>query len=552
MINYACMPAALNPSQKNFTTEEDMNKPRIACIAAAVALALPAQVAAQTPEDMKRQIDDLQRQIEMLRQRLDQMQQQQRAAPAPAPAAPAAPAIAAQTGGHEFLERKPGDGVTFYTRGGEVSVYGHLDVSLDTSTKGIGGLKDDAGNSPPGNLGWMPSISSNLSYVGVRGFQKLPNVDTHFVYQLETQLDISVTPGAADTNSNQSGQVKSGLTSRNSFIGVASDWGALKIGKTDAPYKNSTQRMNEFSGMWGDYSVIMGNTGGDNRTEFGTRLSHSIWYESPKMNGFSLAALYSPGQNRADDSSNIPAGEPECAGGNLPGSGGLPVACNDGSFSDAYSIAGAWESGPIYLTAAYEMHRKVNRTSDLPTYDPRDVADEDAWKIGAQFKFPTHTVLSLIYEDMKRHLDPALEDQDERTRSGYWVSLSQWFTAADSVHLGWAHANKAKGDPGQHNPDNSLADANGFFPGVDNHANMYTVAWKHDVDKNMLWYLDYATTINGRFAHYDLGAGGRSVTTDCHDGSNPDTSGFDPHGGAPHCWTGAKLQGVSVGLKYRF
>jgi hypothetical protein len=62
----------------------------------------------------------------------------------------------------------------------------------------------------------------------------------------------------------------------------------------------------------------------------------------------------------------------------------------------------------------------------------------------------------------------------------------------------------------------------------------------------------YAETHNARFTHYDLGAGGRSVTTDCHDGSNPDTSGFDPNGGSPHCYTGGKVQGASVGMKYRF
>lgn len=505
---------------------------------------------AQSVDDMKRQIDEMQRQIQILRDRLDQMQvQPPKATQAPVQAPAVTPAGVAA---HEFLERKPGDGVTFYTRGGEVSVYGNLDVSLDSSTKGISNLTDSNGNHPPGNGGWMADISTNISYVGVRGFQAIPSIDTRFVYQLETQLDISVTPGAADTNSNQSGQVKSAIASRNSYIGVAADWGAVKIGKTDAPYKNSTARMNEFSGMWGDNGVIMGNTGGDNRTEFGTRLSHSIWYESPNWGGITLAALYSPGQNRADDSSNIPSGEPECAGGNLPGSGGLPVACNDGSFSDAYSMSVAYEAGPLYFTGAYEMHKKVNRTSDLPTYDPRDVADEDAFKVGVQFKFPTRTTVSAIWEDMKRHVDEALSDQNERSRTGYWIALSQAITDQDGLHFGWAHANKTPGDPGQHNPDVSQADANGFFPHVDNHANMYTVAWKHMVDNNFSWYLDYATTINGRFAHYDLGAGGRAVTTDCHDASNPDTSGFDPNGGAPHCYTGAKLQGVSAGLKYRF
>ncbi len=108
----------------------------------------------------------------------------------------------------------------------------------------------------------MPAISSNISYVGVRGFQSIGDTPMRFVYQLETQIDVSATSGTSQTNSNTSNVVKGGLTSRNSFIGLASpEWGAIKIGKTDAPYKNSTQRMNAFSGMLGDYSVIMGNTG---------------------------------------------------------------------------------------------------------------------------------------------------------------------------------------------------------------------------------------------------------------------------------------------------
>jgi hypothetical protein len=66
------------------------------------------------------------------------------------------------------------------------------------------------------------------------------------------------------------------------------------------------------------------------------------------------------------------------------------------------------------------------------------------------------------------------------------------------------------------------------------------------------FYADYAETLNHFAAHYDLGAGGRGVTTDCHDASNPDTSGFDPNGGAPHCYAGGHLQGVSLGMKYVF
>lgn len=513
-------------------------------------VAVSGSASAQSPDEMKHQIEALQRQLEALKNRMDEMSVQQQKVQSAPQAAPVA-----ATGGHEFLERKEGDGVTFHTRGGEVSLYGNLDISVDSTTKGIGGMTAaNPPTSPVGDTGWMPAISSNLSYVGVRGFQTLGNLQTRFVYQLETQIDVSATSGTTTTNSNTSNQVKGGLTSRNSFIGLASpEWGAAKLGKTDAPYKTSTSRMNPFLGMIGDYAVIMGNTGGDNRVEFGTRVDHSIWYESPKWSGLSFNALFSPGQNRSLDSSNVAAGQSDCTGGNVPGSGGLPVACNDGSFSNLWSGNLAYDYKSLYLTAAYEMHQKVNRTSDLAAFNPLDVADERAWKIGVQYKFPTRTTVSFIWEDIKRNVDASLQAQNERTRTGSWLALSQDLTDRDSLHFGWAHANRTPGDPGQHNPDpNVTPDANGFFPGADNRANMYTFAYKHKVDNNFSWYGTYAATINQRFAHYDLGAGGRSVTTDCHDGGNPDTSGFDPNGNAPHCWTGAHLHGVSMGLKYQF
>jgi predicted porin len=490
---------------------------------------------------MKQQIETLQRQLDELRNQLEKKQQGEGAAmPKPTPA----PSAAASS--PEFLQRKPVDGVTFFTRGGELSIYGNLDVSIDYTTKGIADLTDANGVGPVGRNGWMPAISSNLSYIGVRGFQSVGDFPASFVYQLETQIDVSATSGSSASNSNTSAVVKGGLTSRNSYIGMAApQWGALKIGKTDAPYKNSTASMNPFSAMLGDYQVIMGNSGGDNRVEFGTRLSHALWYESPIWSGFNFNLLAAPGQNRADDNSNLPAGEVDCAGGNVPGSGGLPVACNDGAYGSAISANVGYRLGGLYLIGAYERHKGVNRTSDLPTFDPNDIADEHAAKIAAQYRFAsTGTTINAIYEKLKRDVPDSLAFQNERSRSGTWLALSQQFTSKDSLHLGWAHAGSTPGDPGQHNTPG------GANP--DNSANMYTLAYKRQVDKQLSFYVDIAETRNGPAAHYDLGAGGRGVTTDCHDASNPDTSGFDPNGNGPHCWAGGKLQGVSVGMKYTF
>jgi predicted porin len=481
--------------------------------------------------------------------------------------------------GHAFLERKPGKDLTFFTPGGEITAYGQFDISLDAATKDAKGTPvrgvtalGPGGDSPVGNFGWMPDISTNISYLGVRGFQRIPGQSFSFVYQFEAGIDISAAAGTKQSNSNLSNQVNGSLFSRNSFIGIASpEWGAIKVGKSDAPYKNSTAAFNPFSGMWGDYAVIMGNSGGDNRVEFGTRVSHAIWYESPIWNGFQFNVLFSPGQNRADDSSNLASGESDCAGGNDPNSGANPLAsCSDGAFSNAVSTNLSYTNGPLYMTAAYEFHQNVNRSSDvagayfagvpfancaaLPTALGEqlcndDTANEDAMKLGIMYKFPTKTTVGVIGESLHRYVPSDLAFQNERQRYGTWLVVSQELSPEDSLHFGWAHAFRTPGDPGQHNDTTMvLADGTAYGASNQNQADMLTAAWKHKYSDNLTWYTNVAATFNGPSAHYDLGAGGRSVTTDCHD-ANAAPGGINA---APQCWTGTTIVAVSTGLQWKF
>jgi predicted porin len=68
---------------------------------------------------------------------------------------------------------------------------------------------------------------------------------------------------------------------------------------------------------------------------------------------------------------------------------------------------------------------------------------------------------------------------------------------------------------------------------------MLALGYKHHFDKQTNWYAVYARQHNQTGAHYDLGASGHGITTDCKDAAGT-------------CFTGATLQGVSVGMQYNF
>jgi predicted porin len=539
-------------------------------------------------------------------------------APAAAPAARAAsmtgtptppPSLTApeiDANGHGFLEHKKGNPLTFYTPGGEITAYGNMDVSFDNTTKSMGNF-DLNGSSPPvGRFGWLPAVAGNSSYLGVRGFQRVPDFPFNFVYQLEVGFDVSATPSTRESNSNLSNTVNGSLFNRNTYIGFASpEFGALKIGKTTAPYETSTGGFNPFAGQIGDMHVVMGNTGGDNRVEFGTRLNNAIWYESPTIGGFQFNALFAPGQNRSLINDNIPAGGSDCNGGNDPTSGGdLPVSCSDGGYGNAVSTNLSYTNGPFYATVAYERHFGVNRQSDFGAIyslanNPlqfstnssncanvlaaanggltgatalnaqasanylalcnADVADEDAFKIAALYTFQTKTTVGGIFEMMHRYVPQFLQFQNERQRNGSWLFLTQELTPKDSISFGWAHAFRTPGDIGQHTSATLVtntgvqgfslpSDGTGVFGPNVNQADMITSTYKHKFGPNLTWYTAVAATINGPSAHYDLAAGGHGVTTDCHDA-------FAAAGGLvsnPHCFTGPVLGGVSTGVQWRF
>jgi predicted porin len=493
--------------------------------------------------------------------------------------------------------------------------FGTLDVSIDATTKGMSdfvaypytslgvaggppymqGPAKGGGAHPYGNVGWMAMMSSNGSNVGYRGSHQIGKSNVDFIYQVSASIDMAAAPGLANTWTKSSNTVQGAIGLGDTFIGLRSkSWGTLRFGEMYTPYKTSTDRLNPFAGMLGNYSTIIGNSGGDNRIEFGTRQDHVIAYLSPSFSGFSFDASYGFAQNVDPYNTTLPLGSVDCAGANNPGSGNLFLNCDDGAWSYSYGGDLKFETGGLYLVAAYELHGKVNRSSDgigannpyygalpgcgtvaapnpgasplldcgtflgfaaeypgaaavsSPPYNPYyDSADEWAAKIGGQYHFQFGLTVSYLWEKLERKLTSAMEFQDERTRpNAQWAAIEYEFAGgANRIALGYAHAGATPGDPGgQHNYNPNLVGQNS--------ANMYTAAFWHKFDKQLTWYFDWALTINDGNAHYDIGAGSHGIKTDCHDATH--ASFIDYSSAGPTTWGGCHAQGFSTGLNFKF
>lgn len=567
-----------------------------ACVATVATCGVVFADDAQT-QALKEQMRIMQQQMQQLQQQIDSLSNKQAA---PAPVGPPATAATGKEGEVKMspLEKK----FDSFLKG----FYGSLDVSVDYTTKGIynpvaypWGYSNGPGSpyvitgpqkaGPYGRVGWLGAMSSNGSSIGYRGAHRLGSSDVDFIYQVSTSINMVAAPGLQDTWTKSSNTVQGAIGLGDTFVGFQNhSWGKVKFGEMYMPYKTSTDRLNPFGTGLGNYAVIMGNSGGDNRVEFGTRGDDVVEYNSPTLFGFSFDVAYQFGQQLDPNSDLTPLGSPDCNGSNNPGSGNLFLNCDDGGYDRAYSADIKFDMDGLYLVGAYEIHKRVNRSSDgiganspyyeylfsqgptgknaylldwadyeayaaeypgaaaagSPAYSTAyDVADEYAVKFGGQYSFPFGLTVSALWEELKRKVPAVMEFQNERQRNGTWLALQQSFwEGRDVVAAGWAHAGATEGDPGgQHNYNpNSTGDQ----------SNMYTLQFWHKLDKQLTVYFDWAETINDGNAHYDIGAGGHGIKTDCHDATHEQFIDYSSAG--PTTWGGCHDQGFSTGVSYRF
>jgi predicted porin len=552
------------------------------------------------------EIRALQQQMQEMAKKLEALQKKQEQQEAAQKAAPQAPAQSvAGTPGPTPKAPKEAPAETRFDKFMK-GFFGTLDVSVDYTTKGMGNLvaypwnyasgapgspyvqTGPAKAGPYGKVSWLGAMSSNGSNVGYRGTHQIPGSNVDFIYQVSTSLNMVAAPGLQNTWTKSSNTVQGAIGLGDTYLGFQGhSWGKLKFGELYMPYKTSTDRLNPFGSSLGNYAAIMGNTGGDNRVEFGTRSDDVVLYNSPTWRGFSFDAAYAFGQNIDPNNDLTPLGSSDCAGSNNPGSGNLFLNCDDGGYDRAYSVDVKFETGGLYLVGAYEVHKRVNRASDgigsnspyygyllnqgdgvspllnwaaydayqgeypgaaaagTPAYsEAYDVADEWAVKVGGQYSFSFGLTVSYLWEEMHRQLPQATEFQNERQRTGDWLALQQqFFGGRDIVAVGWAHAGATPGDPGgEHNFNPTLLG--------NNQANMYTFEWQHKLDKQLTAYFNFSETLNDGNAHYDIGAGGHGIKTDCHDATH--ATFIDYSSAGPTTWGGCHPVGISTGVNYKF
>jgi predicted porin len=446
-----------------------------------------------------------------------------------------------------------------------VTLYGHFDLSVD----GLFNSVFDQGN--------KAAIASNGSYFGIRVRHNLAPYGYEgwsVLAQMEAQIDAASAPTE-----------RAALGTRDTYVGMQGPWGAVKIGKEDSPYKKATAAFDPFANTVGDYNSIMGNTGGDNRAEFDWRMNHAIWYESPIWSGFQFSALVSPGQNYAQDNSDYSYGDYfQCngastrgSGSNFPNTGGaVPGAlggngCTDGSFGDAYSVAGTYKNGGFTAIAAYELHRNTNREGDdnsnpvaiaggaMPIVLPNgetvmtQIANEWAAKVGAGYRFNDgigDLQLYAYYEWMRRDVPAAWSAWNERSRDGVFASVTQ-FWHQWSFSASYAHAFATPGNPACLSLNNPNAGVGCVSPGpivqigqfqanqFDDSANMIAIGTRYRFNQWASVYLVGSHLWQGPGAHYCLGVSGHGYALCGRDAAN-DTIG------------GASLSAVSTGLTFDF
>lgn len=225
-----------------------------------------------------------------------------------------------------------------------VEIYGRAQLSVDILDDG-----EDSG----------ANLSSNGSRIGFRtGSEIAPGLQARLQLEQEVRYD----NGNTGTNT---------FTSRDSFVELEGDFGGLRLGYFNTPFKNISRQVDFFNDQVGDSRNLIRLDQAPYNQDFDTRFRNGIQYSTPVFRDFTLILHHSTNNS---ESSNPPDDE-----------------------QAANSIALTYNAGNLYLAAGYETHEARN--------------DSEAARIAAKYKLGALTLVGLYQAASIENL-PEPEDVD--------------------------------------------------------------------------------------------------------------------------------------------
>ena len=346
----------------------------------------------------------------------------------------------------------------------DVSIYGRAHVSVD--------YLDDGARYSETNL------SSNSSRLGFKGDHEI-NPDLKAFFQIEQQINFTTGSSSGGTS----------FATRDTFVGLGGNFGAIQVGRFDSPFKVARGPFNLFGDQVGDMNNLARVTSG----RLDERYDNTIQYTTPDFSGFNVKVAYSMYQGQ---SLNI-------------------TDTGNNEDSDAFSTSLNYIGGPLEASLAYE---KVEE--DTLRGEADSIRAAVAYKIVDNFK------LVGFYQttDFEGVSTTTSAQRDQGTFDVY--GLGGEFAVAKNTALKatWmTHNNDAK----------------------DRDATMWVVGVEHKLDKAVRVYANYAVVDNDDLVAYTPWSQSRTA--------NPTGQSIETVNGVEvNRALGEKASGFTVGLRYDF
>lgn len=314
----------------------------------------------------------------------------------------------------------------------DVTVYGRAHVSVDQ-------LDDGADYSET-------NLSSNSSRLGFKGDHEInPNLKAFFQIEQEVLF-------GTDNDSN--------LNTRDTFVGLGGNFGAVQIGRFDSPFKVARGPANLFGDQVGD----MRNLTRVSNSRFDERYDNTIQYTTPSFSGFT---------------------------GNLGYSVHAGSDAGDDHESDSVSVSLNYIGGPFEAAIAYEKAEEETRTSTVAGA-VLPVGARDGVRVAVSYKVMDPLKLVGFYQTVEHDSDNLTEAQNDALTADVYGLGAEMKVASNTALKGMWLTRDVDAD--------------------NRNSDLLVVGVEHKLDKAVRVYANYAVVDNDDNIALTPWAQGRSAT----------------------------------------